>query len=472
VAFSPDGKIVLTGSFDNTARLWDVATGRPLGPPMEHSGPVESVAFSPDGRSVLSGSSDAARLWDVTELPDEPERVAAGIETAAGIRLEEKDEFEILNRTALSQSRERLAKMGGSPIRKQRWSLDPILFGSEPDARARAWIERGRWEEAKAAFDEAVAARPLYAPLWAGRARFHAAHGLHGQAVEDAARAVLLCWNDPKLAALARSDAAFRDEAMRSELFQVKRWFFMPAQEIWRGRGRRRASQWDWAGAVREFDEPAVPERSAGFFADLEYACLLRLKGDHEAARRFADEVRRLPEPVTLLDPDGTPLVNHDAQMQLWVRLLDDPPPDRSDLVQRALKYVSGGKLVPKSKGADAYVVGAALLRAGRLDEAVRRFEQSLAVEPDWPNHGLNAYGLSLAHHRLGHPSDARRWLDIAERWLNRLDRIYTAQAPRVLTGQPSVPVTFEFWVYAQVLRREAAGPILDRSFPADPFAR
>ncbi len=37
MAFSPDGKTIVTGSYDKTARLWDAATGRPLGQPMEHS---------------------------------------------------------------------------------------------------------------------------------------------------------------------------------------------------------------------------------------------------------------------------------------------------------------------------------------------------------------------------------------------------------------------------------------------------
>jgi hypothetical protein len=92
--------------------------------------------------------------------------------------------------------------------------------------------------------------------------------------------------------------------------------------------------------------------------------------------------------------------------------------------------------------------------------------------ERDWPRSGLNAYGLALAHHRLGHTDEARRWLDRAESWLNRLDRAYAAEAPGILSGQPQVPVSFEFWVYAQVLRREAAGLILDASFPSDPFAR
>jgi WD40 repeat protein len=70
VAFSPDGKRVLTGSDDKTARLWDAATGKEIRAFMGHGGPVYSVAFSPDGKRVLTGSWDkTARLWDVSAIP-------------------------------------------------------------------------------------------------------------------------------------------------------------------------------------------------------------------------------------------------------------------------------------------------------------------------------------------------------------------------------------------------------------------
>src|SRR5262249_49147136 len=65
VAFRPDGKTVLTGSEDNTARLWDAATGQALGAPLQHSHGVGRVAFSPDGQVIVTVSGDnAARLWD------------------------------------------------------------------------------------------------------------------------------------------------------------------------------------------------------------------------------------------------------------------------------------------------------------------------------------------------------------------------------------------------------------------------
>ncbi len=65
VAFSPDGQKVLTGSEDQTAKLWDLQ-GRELQTFSEHAAAVNSVAFSPDGKSVLTGSRDkTAKLWDL-----------------------------------------------------------------------------------------------------------------------------------------------------------------------------------------------------------------------------------------------------------------------------------------------------------------------------------------------------------------------------------------------------------------------
>jgi WD40 repeat protein len=65
VAFSPDGKRVVTASADSTARLWDAETGREIATLKGHEESVNRAAFSPDGRRVVTASADStARLWD------------------------------------------------------------------------------------------------------------------------------------------------------------------------------------------------------------------------------------------------------------------------------------------------------------------------------------------------------------------------------------------------------------------------
>ena len=68
IAFSSDGKTIVSGSYDRTLRLWDASTGQPRGVPLTgHTGSVRHVAFSPDDKTLASGSDDeTVRLWDVT----------------------------------------------------------------------------------------------------------------------------------------------------------------------------------------------------------------------------------------------------------------------------------------------------------------------------------------------------------------------------------------------------------------------
>ncbi len=64
-AFSPDGKLIVSASSDQTLKLWDAATGQALRTLAGHSASVRGCAFSPDGKLIVSASSDhTLKLWD------------------------------------------------------------------------------------------------------------------------------------------------------------------------------------------------------------------------------------------------------------------------------------------------------------------------------------------------------------------------------------------------------------------------
>jgi WD40 repeat protein len=67
VSFSPNGKILASGSNDSTITLWDVATGKEIHTLQGHSDAIWSVSFSPDGKTLASSSWDkTVILWDLS----------------------------------------------------------------------------------------------------------------------------------------------------------------------------------------------------------------------------------------------------------------------------------------------------------------------------------------------------------------------------------------------------------------------
>ena len=67
IAFNYDGKILATASSDGTAKLWNVATGSEIRTLQGHNGIVTEVAFSPDGTKVATASFDTTvKIWDVS----------------------------------------------------------------------------------------------------------------------------------------------------------------------------------------------------------------------------------------------------------------------------------------------------------------------------------------------------------------------------------------------------------------------
>jgi WD40 repeat protein len=121
VAFSSDGKVLAAGDSDSV-RLWDAATGLPIGPILHYQAEVGSVAFSPDDRTLLTGwNVGGARLFSLAaEVPDELDRVANWVELLTGMELKtSRGSIYLLDNAAWLASRKRVEKGAGPPIRDE-----------------------------------------------------------------------------------------------------------------------------------------------------------------------------------------------------------------------------------------------------------------------------------------------------------------------------------------------------------------
>jgi tetratricopeptide (TPR) repeat protein len=338
------------------------------------------VAFSPDGKTILTAGDEAAQLWDVPAmLPDDPPRLSAWMEILTGLELDEQGSIRVLDSTAWRGRRDRLEQLGGPPPTEAPRRLDPIVFGPDPTARARAYSERTRWSEAEAAFTEAVRERPYNRTVWEERGRFYLARSQPASAAASYGEAVSL-----------------------------------------------------------------LPDA-----IDLRHSLIL--------SRLAAGDAHGLRKAISdLLDRYGStpdPLLMNNT---VWdCVLVPSSATDSATLVRLAEGALKG---YPGPRHEVLNTLGGALYRAGRLEEAIRRLRDGIRF-----THGTSTTStpqdwafLAMAHFRLGHRDEARRWID------------------RFRDRQP-VGDAGRFWdeLEIRLLRSEAEAVVLhDPAFPADPFAK
>jgi WD40 repeat protein/tetratricopeptide (TPR) repeat protein len=453
VAFSPDGKTVLTGSEDQAARLWDIGTGQRIGPLLSHRGTVDAVAFSPDGKTILSASWDeGARLWNTAELPDDLPRLKVWVETLTGLELNEQSGIRVLDASAWIGRRRRLGQMGGPPDTAKDQLLDPIFFGPDPTARARSLVKQGRLSDAEVAFTEAAGARPSLSAVWIDRGEYYLTRSQWEKAAADFANALDLepgdrTWPSPRTRWIL-------EQVPRDRLYAKLLELRPDDGRLWTGRGRYYALRDRWDQAARDLAR-GVESAPADSEEWLEHACLRVLVGDREGYRRLVRSMQQ--RAAGRKDHVVTSILVRSCN------LASEPVVEPDQVVRWAEQVSSSG-----ARRWDLHLLGTALYRAGRFEEAIKRLGElissSSGKQETGPAGAQIRLVLAMAHHRMGDATKARALLDEVVQWWNNVEAGKT-------DGAVSLPASE--WLWLQVLRREAEALILfDPAFPTDPFRR
>jgi WD40 repeat protein len=87
--FSPDSLLVFIGDASGSGRLWDIATRKPIGPVLRHSASISVAAFAPDGRLLVTGDMEGTvRHWNLPEpVSGDTRNVVSWVEQITGKKL-------------------------------------------------------------------------------------------------------------------------------------------------------------------------------------------------------------------------------------------------------------------------------------------------------------------------------------------------------------------------------------------------
>jgi tetratricopeptide (TPR) repeat protein len=435
LTFSPDSRLVLVGCDDGSARLWDVATRKQLGPPVGQRSLILGVAFRPDGQSFVTvDAAGQARTWPVPAPLAEAdlERLALRLEVRTGLHMDTGQAVSLLSAAGWEERRQQLIDLEGSAESAYRSTVS--LAWRDEDCARRA-EEMGDTYGAIWHLDRLIAQRPGDWLLYARRADALRAAGQVRQAEADYALArehgtgqQLAYWYEHRAvdARVGRqwTTALWYLDRLLPEA--PRNWALHREQaDVLAGLGKSAESEVELTRAVDLGADPATVLRLAKIVAGqgkweraaelldrvqrelgaapdvVELHAIARLKaGDLPGYRRVcADAVRS----VTAA---GLPW--YEAYPIAWTCALGPQAvADYGPVLKIAEEAVQ--QVRPGGKPTMLSLLGAVLCRAGRYRDAVLRLNESRAA--GGPGEIQDAPFLALAHQQLGEHEQARNWL-------------------------------------------------------------